>query len=57
MGSKSTQDTMVSTAPTMNLWSAAKNEEWDKVYEVRRPVEAIWYLQRMHPSRTALTAC
>ncbi len=52
MGSESSQ-----RGSTFNLWNAAKNEEWDKVYEVRRPVEVIWYLQRMHPSRTALTAC
>ena len=39
---------------TSELLRAAENQEWDKLM-VRRPLEVVWYLQRMHPSRTALT--
>jgi hypothetical protein len=34
---------------TSELLRAAENQEWDKLM-VRRPLEVVWYLQRMHPS-------
>jgi hypothetical protein len=40
----------------MPFVSAAENREWDELL-VRRPLEGVWCLQRIHPSRTALTAC
>jgi hypothetical protein len=40
----------------MSFVRAAQNREWDKLM-VRRPLEGVWCLQRIHPSRTALTAC
>ncbi len=45
-----------SVLPMSDLLRASQNEERDKLM-VRHPLEVVWYIQRMHPSRTALTAC